>query len=82
MPGEDLHLSDIACSQAHIPPASAAWSFSFGLFRSKEKPGGLNLKLHAAEADGVSMSFHTASVATGSSTQLLKKLIGWCFDRR
>ena len=36
-----------------IPAASAAWSFSFGLFRSKERPGGLNLKLHAAEADGV-----------------------------
>ena len=25
IPGEDLHLSDCACSQAHIPPASAAF---------------------------------------------------------
>jgi hypothetical protein len=31
MPEEDLHLSDHARSQAHIPSASAAWSFNFNL---------------------------------------------------
>ena len=31
MPEEDLHLSDLARSQAHIPPASAVWYFSFNL---------------------------------------------------
>ena len=31
MPEEDLHLSGHARSQAHRPPASAAWSFNFYL---------------------------------------------------
>jgi hypothetical protein len=31
MPEEDLHLSDLTRSQAHTPPASAAWSFTFAL---------------------------------------------------
>jgi len=31
MPEEDLHLSDHARSQAHIPPASCRWYFNFYL---------------------------------------------------
>jgi len=53
LPEEDFHLSDLARSQAHIPSASAAWSFSFRLIRPKKEIGGLKLKLHAAEADGI-----------------------------
>ena len=31
MPEEDFHLSDLARSQAHIPPASAVWFINFNL---------------------------------------------------
>jgi len=42
LPEEDLHLSDLARSQAHIPSASAVWNFSFSLFHSKNRFGGWN----------------------------------------
>ena len=53
LPEEDLHLSDLARSQAHIPPASAVWNFSFSLFSIEKQIWRLKLKLHAAEADGI-----------------------------
>src|SRR2546425_13208710 len=31
LPEEDFHLSDLARSQAHIPPASAVWFINFNL---------------------------------------------------
>jgi len=37
IPGEDLHLSDCACSQAHTPPASAAWCFNFDLEQTSQR---------------------------------------------
>ena len=45
MPEEDLHLSDHARSQAHRPPALAAWSFNFHLtstrYRRSKRPSAL-----------------------------------------